>query len=80
MNDFGESKFTNCRARTYIEHDDVMTCKGFAYYYLFVYAGAFSSQRANDEGLWASSQYKDRISQVWDTHVTDKTVARPSYL
>ena len=29
---------------------------------------------------WALSQYKDRLSQVWDSHVKDKTVARPSYL
>ena len=29
---------------------------------------------------WAPSQYKDRLSQVWDSHVKDKTVARPSYL
>ena len=24
---------------------------------------------------WAPSQYKDRLSQVWDYHVKDKTVA-----
>ena len=28
----------------------------------------------------ATSQYKDRLSQVWDSHVKDKTVSRPSYL
>ena len=28
----------------------------------------------------APSQYKDRLSQVWDSHDKDKTVARPSYL
>ena len=27
----------------------------------------------------ALSQYKDRLSQVWDSHVKDKTVVRPSY-
>ena len=26
------------------------------------------------------SQYKDRLSQVWDSPVKDKTVARASYL
>ena len=29
---------------------------------------------------WASSQYKGRLFQVLDSHVKDKTVARPSYL
>ena len=27
----------------------------------------------------APIQYKDRLFQVWDSHVKDKTVARPSY-
>ena len=30
--------------------------------------------------IWALFHYKDRFSQVWDSHVKDKTVARPSYL
>ena len=29
---------------------------------------------------WVPSQYKDHLSQVWDSHVKDKTVVRPSYL
>ena len=29
---------------------------------------------------WALSQYKDRLSQVWGSHVEDKTVTRPSHL
>ena len=28
----------------------------------------------------ASSQYRDRLSRVWDSHAKDKTVARRSYL
>ena len=28
----------------------------------------------------APSKYKDRLFQVWDSHVKDKTVSRPSYL
>ena len=30
--------------------------------------------------IWASSRYKDRLSQVWDSHAGNRTVARPSYL
>ena len=34
----------------------------------------------HDDITWAPIQYKDRLSQVWDSHVKDKTVVRPSYL
>ena len=30
-------------------------------------------------GPWATFQYKDRLSQAWDSHVKDKTAVRPSY-
>ena len=29
---------------------------------------------------WVSSQYKDGLSRYGDSHVKDKTAARPSYL
>ena len=51
--------------------------------YIFQIINMFGEQWVNSSGrsdAWAPSRYKDRLSQVWNSHVKDKTVMRPSYL
>ena len=45
--------------------------------YMFLKAYLYSAQQIIP---WARLNVKTIFSQVWDSHVKDKTVTRPSYL